>query len=295
MCTNRVPNAATHPFLSPAVQREGMSADAPDDDPPEEDIDEVAAELSDAMRELRDDLQQEAPSGPAGLPRPPSPREVLRFADEVAIPAAIAILEANIKILEAIQRGIRLADRERQVRERTEDARSRAADVSETTVNRLDTALSDLQRVVEEGSLPNNEAARDVLDEARSLRDRLDDQVQSATDTADSAREAERRIDIESEQPTEDDESDVDRNADSDTEDDGSTRDESDDSGATHIDVDSELESIKRQYGDEPEPPDSESMDGGDESKQDGAGGQDEDNNADNDEDDAPDSVPGSS
>ena len=63
-----------------------------------------AEELSTVLRELRDELRREQPRGPLGLPRPPSPSEVVRFADEVAIPGTIAILEVNIKILETVQR-----------------------------------------------------------------------------------------------------------------------------------------------------------------------------------------------
>jgi small-conductance mechanosensitive channel len=175
------------------------------------------------------------------LPRPPSPREFLEFADEVAIPATIAILEANIKLLEALQRAIRLADKERAVREGSKEARDRATDLGVETVDRLDSALSDLQRAIEDGPLPDDEDARDVLSEARSLRDRLDERVRDATEQADAARNggSATEIDINSDEESE---------ADEDVSADEVPDDEDED---PPVDVDSELEYLKDEYGEE--------------------------------------------
>jgi hypothetical protein len=210
-----------------------------DDD--REDLATAARELADTLRELQRDLDREPPRGPAGLPRPPSPREFLEFADEVAIPATIAILEANIKLLETLQRAIRLADHERAIREGSQDARDRATDLGTETVDRLDSALSDLQRAMQDGPLPDDENARDVLTDARSLRDRLDERVRDATEQADAARDggSATEIDVNSPEETTDETETTDEESDEDDEE-------------PAVDVDSELEYLKDEYGDEP-------------------------------------------
>jgi hypothetical protein len=215
------------------------------EDDADEDLAAVAGELANSIKELRRDLDERQPrSGPAGLPRPPSPREFFRFADEVAIPATIAILEANIKLLEALQRAIRLADREREVRERTTEARARAGELSAETVDRFDDALSELQRVIEDGPLPNNETARDVLSEARSLRDQLDERVHDATARGDDSREtgSTTEIDIAPDEDETDEKEQGDRRAP------GADQSAEDESA---VDVDSELEYLKDKYSDD--------------------------------------------
>ena len=67
----------------------------------ERELAEVTAELSETLESLRAELQ-EPPEGPLGLPRPPTPRELLRFTEQYTIPTTIALLEAAIR--EAITR-----------------------------------------------------------------------------------------------------------------------------------------------------------------------------------------------
>jgi hypothetical protein len=146
-----------------------------------DDLEDTAAELARVLSDLRAELERERerrgsptpPRGPLGIPRPPSPREVLRFADEVAIPAALAILEANVRLLEALQRGIRMAETGRDVQEGGERAADRATAAGRETLSRLEGALADLQRAVEGDDLPENETARDLLEDARRLRDEV--------------------------------------------------------------------------------------------------------------------------
>ena len=132
----------------------------------DDDLAATAADLEETMRGLRRDLRRQAPRGPLGLPRPPSPREVLRFADEAAIPALIAILEANIRILEAVQAAIELADTSRRARAEGRRGRERAVELGEETLAQFDEALSEFQRILEEGSLPENTRAREILEES---------------------------------------------------------------------------------------------------------------------------------
>lgn len=216
----------------------------------------AAADLEASMRDLRRDLERRAPRGPLGLPRPPTPGEFLRFADEAAIPALVAVLEANIRVLEALQKAIRLADGSRELRDRGAEAGADAAAVGARTLERLDDALAEFQRVAEERGLPENEAAREVLQEARTLRAELDQRVRAATDRADASRSRERLAhdrsgdDAFDSQTGEDDDAAIapGSNDDSDADTD-STSDVRQTGSNVEVDVDAELESIKRQYG----------------------------------------------
>lgn len=158
-------------------------SDATSDD----DLARAADDLADALRDLRADVGPRR--GPLGLPRPPRPSEVLRFADEAAIPAVVAVLEANIRILEALQQGLRLARKGQEVgqrgdeaRGRAADARDRASDVSRATLRRVDSALEDLQTAFESGELPEDSPARPVLEDARELRREIDRRLQETAE-----------------------------------------------------------------------------------------------------------------
>ena len=241
----------------------------------EDELADTVESLSTELQSLRDELKREAPRGPLGLPRPPSPREFLEFADEVAIPGTIAILEANIKLLETLQRAIRLADSSRRARDRAGDARSRAADsadrlasVSDDTLERLEGSLTDLQTALQSGPLPDDETARDLVEEARSLRDdvrlrlresrerdhTLDD-FEERADRADRERRA-NAADGDGQQASGDDDG-------------GSTGDtggggDGTDSRGVKVDVDAELETLKDRYGEGDDPAAATDGEGGD-------------------------------
>ena len=190
-------------------------------------MERLAGELSTTLADLRDELDRasEPPRGPLGLPRPPTPGEVLRFTDELAIPAVIAILEANIRALEAFQGALRLARAGDEVRGRSREARARTETLSRGALDRLDDALVDLQGALE--GRPENPEASTLLDDARALRTEIDDRL----------REAERRSDRRT--PSRDDRDDRGRDPWDPDEDSESGADE----GVT-IDVDAELDSI---------------------------------------------------
>ncbi|NHN40200.1 hypothetical protein G9C85_00935 [Halorubellus sp. JP-L1] len=220
----------------------------------DDDFADAAEDLTRALEDLRDELKREAPRGPMGIPRPPSPGEVLRFADEVAIPGTIAILEVNIKLLETVQRAIRLVGTGNRARERAGEARERAsgsadrlADVSDRTLERLEGSLADLQTALESGSLPDDGAAGDLLDQARTLRDDVQGRLAEARerdhtldDFEDRAARADdqRRADAASSTPVEDEDA-VD----------DATGGRTDDAGGVQVDVDAELETLKDRYG----------------------------------------------
>jgi hypothetical protein len=211
-------------FTSVRTRRDRMSEDAGDD---REELAATADELASVLADLRTELDRqrerrdppEPPQGPLGLPRPPSPREVLAFADEVAIPAAIAVLEANVRVLEALQRGIRMAETGDRARTEGERAADRATAAGRETLSRLEGALADLQRAVEGGGLPENETARELLADARRLRDEVEANIEAAESPA------------------------------SETADAAASDEDADD--AVDVDVEGELETLKDRYGEE--------------------------------------------
>ncbi|MGQ3414171.1 DUF7547 family protein [Natrinema sp. LN54] len=210
-------------------------------------------ELVDAVRELArtiDDLRDEL-EGPRSRRRPPlrppTPRELLRFTDEIALPAALTVLETSVRALEAFQRSLRVVRTEREARDRTGEAveatSERANELRRTTLSQLDTVLAELQRAASDGGLPADETARDLLKEARDLRDDVDSRLRDAADresqtaeTGTDRTEPEGGVTIDIDDgPLTDDET---------AADDADGRDSA-------VDVDAELETLRDQYADE--------------------------------------------
>jgi len=185
----------------------------------DDELAEAIEELTETIGELRTELR---PRERRPRPRPPTPGELLRLTDEVAIPAVLAILEANVRALEAFQQGIRVVRGSREVRERSErasrSARTRADELRRTTLDQLDGALAELQRAAEGDGLPRNRQARELIEDARDLRDEVDHRLRDAAETDG------KTIEI----------------------DDGDADDDPAD-----IDVDAELETLKDRYADD--------------------------------------------
>ena len=225
---------------------------------------ERIAELEGRIEELSEELRS-PPEGPFGLPRPPTPGEVLEFVDDHAIPTTIAILEANVRALKALRGAISLLRRteERDPTGRAEDLRDRTDSVAREAVTELDRAVSDLATAIEADSLPDDDEARSVLREIRAVRDEVTDTLTSDGATNDSAGDAAS--------------SSVEGNADEKTRDGSEADDGPDDDagGGVEIDVENELESIKDEMrGDTP--PGNGSAENGDGSAENGDGSTDE-------------------
>lgn len=139
----------------------------------------LATDLAHSLR----DLQRELDDGP-GRPRLPTPQELLRFTDEVAIPALILVLETNIRALRLLQRALRFAEgRDTRPTGGSSEVRDRAIALSQTTLDRLDGVLADAQDAIE--GQPPDEDSRELLDEARDLRTEIDDRLAAErSDTA---------------------------------------------------------------------------------------------------------------
>lgn len=137
---------------------------------------EIATLVGDLVRTLQHLEEEFEPRTESGLPRPPSPKELVRFTSDVGIPGVILLLRTNIEALKLLQRALRLAEGRPPTRASgRSDIRERAEQVSKTTLSRLDGALADLQDAVE--SRPEDEDARELLDEARGLRQDLEQKL----------------------------------------------------------------------------------------------------------------------
>lgn len=142
-------------------------------------------DLAETLEDLRAELR-EPPRGPMGLPRPPTPGEFLRFTERYTIPAMISLLEASIRTLELLAAAIRVADGRpldgdgTVRREATAAGTDRIAAASRRTLSTLDDALADLQSAAAAGEPESPELQR-LLSEARQLRAEVDDRLAEAT------------------------------------------------------------------------------------------------------------------
>lgn len=191
--------------------------------------------LADDLDALRSDLDPD---------RPPRVRDLLRFTERYTIPALIAILEANVRLLELTAASIRLADG----RLDEGDSSTRAV-----AVDALDRALEDLGGALR--GVPTDADARRLVEETRDLRREIGDRIEESRTTAapgqrtggERTRTGEAdpvrrtyRVPVESAGGGEDA---------------GSGNDDDPESaGGPAVDVDAELESIKRELDEDAEP-----------------------------------------
>ena len=213
-----------------------------DDRDRERGLAEATAELSETLEALRAELES-PPEGPLGLPRPPSPGELLRFTERYTIPATIALLEAAIRSLELLAAALRVADG-RPI-EAVEGARSgtpagdRLAATSRETLRRLDDALAELQSAARGD--PSNPDVRRLLEEARDLRAEVDGRLSAAIEGGDSRAERDPAGEGGASDPAFGDDRDAGAASDRDDPAPETGRDE-----VVGVDVDEELASIKR-------------------------------------------------
>ncbi|MFC6942353.1 hypothetical protein ACFQE8_20630 [Salinirubellus sp. GCM10025818] len=152
-----------------------------DDDRPRDDQD--LAELVDELSTTLESLQGVVGPGDRGRPRrrgptdpriptPPTPRELVRFTEQYTIPTLIALLESGVRSLELLRATLRLLDG-RGIEAASPETRERVESVGRTTLDRIDAVLSDLGSAVEGGE-PSDPDARDLLADARALREEID-------------------------------------------------------------------------------------------------------------------------
>ncbi len=180
-------------FFALPAQLPGMNS-TPSDDELAERVAELEATLDQLRREIR-----RPPTGPLGLPRPPTPRELLELTDRYAIPTAIAVLEANVRALELLQRLIRLADTERAAEAEADRMRGRAEAISRVTLDQLDGVLEELQ----EGALPREPESRQIIEDARQLRAELREWLAEGERTVADGTSRERELTEQADEPDE--------------------------------------------------------------------------------------------
>ncbi|MDT3435348.1 hypothetical protein [Haloarcula sp. 1CSR25-25] len=147
--------------------------------------DDLTALITDLVTTLQELETEVEPTTDSGLPRPPTPGELLRFTSDVTIPAIILVLKTNIEALKILRRALRMAEgRPTATGSASNEVRQRASDLSRATLSRLDGALTDLQQAVE--GTPEDEEARELIQEAQQLRrqiqDRLTDETAASAD-----------------------------------------------------------------------------------------------------------------
>ncbi|MFC7226813.1 hypothetical protein N0B31_05305 [Salinirubellus salinus] len=147
------------------------------------------ATLVEELRDTLDELQVTVERDRGGPPAPAGPRELLRFTESYTIPTLISVLEASIRALELLRATLRLVDGrpiDSTRRETTSDAARRVESAGRATLDRVDAALSELTTALE-GEPPAGEA-RDLLAEARSLRDEVDARLRTGAPDESAAR-----------------------------------------------------------------------------------------------------------
>jgi hypothetical protein len=108
--------------------------------------------------------------------------DLLRFTEEYTIPAIVTLLEANIRALKATQRVLRMADPERAARAESSNARDRLDDAGRTALSQLERSLTDLSDALSSADLPADPESRDIVEDARSLTDEIEDRIAEARD-----------------------------------------------------------------------------------------------------------------
>jgi hypothetical protein len=246
------------------------------DDRRDDELEERLDELEDVLSELQRDLR-ETEGDRRRPPRPPRLAELLRFTEQYTIPTVIALLETTIKSLELLRGTLRLADPGRSVDGDADAAADRLADVRDGASAGLARSLSELRTALSEADLPEEGASRSIIADARDLTAEIESRIEESRREADAARRSDRSggrgdgRDPDGGSPDSDETSpdpdggspDPDETSsgrdrgiridvtDPDTEPDddagGDGADESETDPAPEVDVESELESIKRQ------------------------------------------------
>lgn len=210
-------------------------------DDTESELADAATELAETLEDIRGELQQ-PPQGPLGIPRPPTPGELLRFTEQYTIPTLIALLETSIRVLELLAATIRIADGRpldgaggETLRDLGREGEDRLAAVSRSTLEKLDDALAELQSAAAGGDPGSeNPELQRLLGQARELRGEVDARLDEAIEgSSGNALDAQREIDEKSETgeiPEAEDE-------------------------PIDIDVDAELESIKQDVDEDDDRP----------------------------------------
>ncbi|RAW44804.1 hypothetical protein DQW50_12375 [Halorubrum sp. 48-1-W] len=153
----------------------------------DDDLEERLDELEDVLSELRRELR-ETERDRRGPPRPPRLSELVRFTEQYTIPTLIALLETTIKSLELLQGTLRLADPGRSVTAGAEATGDRLADVRAGATAGLSRSLAELRDALSEADLPEEAASRSIVADARDLTAEIESRIEEGRREADAAR-----------------------------------------------------------------------------------------------------------
>ena len=157
--------------------------------PHDDDLDERLDELEDKLGRLRDELGDDTGSSS----RLPSPSEFIQFTEQYTIPTVIALLETAIRSLELLRGLLRLADPNRRVTDDIGDQLTgrtdgRLAEARSEASRGLARSLSELRTALSKADLPQDEASKSIIEEARELSAEIERRVEQAEDRTDSSR-----------------------------------------------------------------------------------------------------------
>ncbi len=139
------------------------------------------ASLESNVEDLRSELAEN--NTLFSLPSP-SPAGIIRFTDQIAIPSIILVLETNIQLLKLLQRALRLTA--------TDAPSDTAAEVPNDLSMYLTRTLGELENAIQKlqsldiSAGPTDETAQSLLNEIRSIKAEISDQITHAKSNNDS-------------------------------------------------------------------------------------------------------------
>ena len=162
------------------------SRDRPRDDDLEERLDELEGVLSELRADLRTSERER--QGPPRPPRPPRLSELVRFTEQYTIPTVIALLETTITSLELLRGTLRLLDPGRDVDGGGDATADRLRDVRDGATAGLARSLAELRTALSEADLPEEAASRSIIEDARDLTAEIEGRIEEGRREADAAR-----------------------------------------------------------------------------------------------------------
>jgi len=112
----------------------------------------------------------------------------VRFTEQYTIPTVIALLETAIQSLELLQGTLRLADPGRSVAEGSVETSDRLADVRDGATAGLSRSLSELRTALSKADLPEDAASRSIVADARDLTAEIESRIEETRHGADAER-----------------------------------------------------------------------------------------------------------
>lgn len=137
---------------------------------------ELLDELESTLAALRDEVGDD---NRRRRRRPPTPVELLRVTERHTIPTLVATLEATVQALELVRELLRLVDPERS-RDRGDAAGDRLGEVGESAAAGAERVLVDLRRALAAEELPDDEATRTLVSDARALAEEVETRLREA-------------------------------------------------------------------------------------------------------------------